>query len=103
MKINFLPLALGMILTAIASPVHSQSDTDELEFKPKRLLGAFPAIKKFPIKSVKEADETLNPKDLVLGVEVDGHARAYPITMLCGPSREIINDKLGDTAIAATW
>ena len=32
-----------------------------------------------------------------------GQARAYPINMLTGPSREIINDVLGGVPIAATW
>ena len=41
--------------------------------------------------------------ELVIGVEVNGAARAYPINQLTGPSREIINDVLGGTAIAATW
>jgi len=42
-------------------------------------------------------------KELVIGVVVDGKARAYPINMLTGPSREIINDVLGSRSIAATW
>ena len=38
-----------------------------------------------------------------LGVEVGGEARAYPINMLSGPNREILNDTLGGRPIAATW
>jgi hypothetical protein len=45
----------------------------------------------------------VNDADLVLGVVVGDAARAYPINMLTGPSREIINDTLGGRAIAATW
>jgi len=41
--------------------------------------------------------------ELVLGLELNGEARAYPINMLTGPSREIINDTLGGIPIAATW
>ena len=66
-------------------------------------MSPLPAIKKIPVKSRDEASETLKPNQLVLGVEVNGAARAYPITMLCGPKREIINDNLGNLAIAATW
>ena len=40
---------------------------------------------------------------LVLGVTVGEESRAYPINMLTGPSREILNDALGGRAIAATW
>ena len=41
--------------------------------------------------------------ELVLGVVIGHQARAYPINMLTGPSREIFNDELGGQAIAATW
>ena len=41
--------------------------------------------------------------ELVIGVEVNGQARAYPINQLTGPQREIINDELGGKVIAATW
>ena len=53
--------------------------------------------------SVEDAGKQILPKELVLGVEINGAARAYPINMLTGPEREIINDELGGQAIAATW
>ena len=45
----------------------------------------------------------LSDNELIIGVEIDGHARAYPINMLTGPKREIINDELNGVPIAATW
>ena len=48
-------------------------------------------------------DVQLAANALVIGVELNGQARAYPINQLTGPMREIINDTLGGTAIAATW
>ena len=39
----------------------------------------------------------------VLGLSISGESRAYPINMHTGPQREIVNDTLGGTAIAATW
>ena len=53
------------------------------------------------IVSATEAD--VFDGELVIGVEVNGSARAYPINQLTGPQREIINDKLGGELIAATW
>lgn len=41
--------------------------------------------------------------ELIIGVVVGGESRAYPINQLTGPRREIINDVLAGTAIAATW
>ena len=34
-------------------------------------------------------------EDLVIGLVAGGQAFAYPINMLTGPSREIINDTVG--------
>ena len=66
---------------------------------PKR----FPPITDFPTKQASEVGDDLLPNELVLGVDIDGAARAYPINMLTGPQREIINDELNGQAIAATW
>ena len=52
---------------------------------------------------VKASRATIKDNELVIGVAVSGEARAYPINQLTGPRREIINDTLGGTAIAATW
>ena len=62
-----------------------------------------PALTELPYKPVREAGSELKPDELVLGVEVGGEARAYPINMLSGPSHEILNDILGGRPIAATW
>lgn len=53
------------------------------------------------IVSARECN--LADNELVIGVEINGKARAYSINQLTGPQREIINDELGGTAIAATW
>jgi len=72
------------------------------EFAPRVVIPrAFPAIKDAPVSSAADAD--LADNELVLGVVVNGEARAYPINMLTGPKREIINDQLGERRIAATW
>ena len=84
--------------------VTDQSDDSSRGFRPVQVVpGPYEAITDAPIVSADEANELLGPAELVLGVVVDGKARAYPINMLTGPSREIINDTLGGRAIAATW
>lgn len=60
-------------------------------------------ITQFPIKPVRDVGDAVNPSELVLGVTVGDEARAYPINMLTGPDREILNDALGGKPIAATW
>lgn len=73
-------------------------------FDPQVVIGTpYDAIKEFPIESIDKAIETLDLADLVLGVEINGESRAYPLAHLSGPWREIVNDNLGGTPIAATW
>jgi len=73
------------------------------DYQPMQVVPAFAPIENPPHVDAKSASEKLQPNELVLGVELDGVARAYPINMLTGPSREIFNDTLGDRSIAATW
>ena len=80
------------------------SGAESLTFKPKMVIPrAFPAIKKIDVLPADKASTLLGDRELVLGVSIGEQSRAYPITMLCGPTREIINDELGGTKIAATW
>ena len=72
-------------------------------FRPSRVLGPQPPITSAPTATARQAANVLNPSELVIGVTVGDESRAYPINMLTGPSREIINDTLGGQAIAATW
>ncbi len=51
--------------------------------------------------SVKDAP--LGDGDLVLGIVINGEARAYPVNYMNGPFNEIVNDILGGQAIAPTW
>ncbi|MDG2423890.1 MAG: DUF3179 domain-containing (seleno)protein [Phycisphaerales bacterium] len=43
----------------------------------------------------------LIPNDLVIGIVIDGHARAYPLSIL--NVHEVINDRINDVPIAVTW
>lgn len=89
---------LALLLTL--SPLLGQEI--ERNFEPRTLMKPLPAIENAPL--VKAADATtIGADDLVLALSINGHSRAYPINMLTGPRREIINDTLGGTAIAATW
>lgn len=47
------------------------------------------------------ADEEYGPGERVLGVEIDGDARAYPTGLLS--AHEIVNDNVGGMPIAVTW
>jgi hypothetical protein len=94
-------LAVAGFSGGVAVRLFAQRTEDE--FKPVRAVPAQPPLTDFPTKNVGDAAKALNPAELVLGVTVGDESRAYPINMLTGPQREILNDTLGGEAIAATW
>ena len=51
--------------------------------------------------SVPASEAKLPDDDLVLGVFVDGKAMAYPIRYLA--VSEVVDDRVGTTALAPTW
>ena len=62
---------------------------------------AIPAIDHPTFVTGAEADEQYLPDELVLGIEINGDARAYSIPFLSG--HEIVNDIVGGEPIAVTW
>lgn len=72
-------------------------------FEPIRVLPQHRALTNPPLLHGDDVQDEVRDEELVLGVFVGSEARAYPLNMLCGPSREIVNDTLGGTPIAATW
>ena len=81
---------------------NNQSGIDR-KFQPKTLMTPRKAIVDAPFISADEVKNQVSDSELVLGVVVEGQPRAYPINMLTGPAREIINDRIGQTDFAATW
>ncbi len=72
-------------------------------FYPMRVVRRPPVLSGFEILSVADAIDRVNDEELVLAVEIDGEARAYPLNVMTGPEREVFNDELAGRAIAATW
>lgn len=62
---------------------------------------AIPAIDEPVLRSPAEVSETLPDDAPVLGVFDGENARAYPTWTLEG--HEIVNDRLGELPLAATW
>lgn len=95
-------LVSALILSVFAWSVLGQKKKNP-DFHPRRLLAPQPIISDAPFKTVAELDGEMNPTELVLGVTIGKESRAYPINMLTGPRREIVNDKIGNQHFAATW
>ena len=66
------------------------------DFKPVFVVPKFEPISEAPVLKRGEVRDQVTDAELVLGVVINGQARAYPVDMLTGPEREIINDTLGD-------
>lgn len=92
-------LCLAMLFSCLAGNALAQRG----EFVPPARSGARKPIVDAPFLKASEVIDQVTDNELVLGVEIEGQARAYPINMLTGPSREIINDTIGNTHLAATW
>jgi hypothetical protein len=87
-----------------ATPVPTAPDTiPEEEYRIVTLLApdAISAIDNPQFYSVSDADQEYDLDELVLGVEFDGDARAYPIGLLA--RHEIINDTVGGQPLAVTY
>jgi carotenoid cleavage dioxygenase-like enzyme len=62
---------------------------------------AIPAIHDPEMVPVPDVGEDLDDDDKVIGVVIDGEARAYPIRVLS--AHEIVNDEIHGRPIAVTW
>ena len=62
---------------------------------------AIPAIRDPEFVNAADAEAWMTAEEPVIGVEIDGEARAYPTAMLS--RHEIVNDVLGGEPIAVTW
>ncbi len=79
------------------------SDDTTIQFDIVTLLpfDAIPAIDSPEFVDEATGSEQLRPDDLVVGVEINGEARAYGVAFLSG--HEIVNDTLGGRPISVTW
>ncbi len=100
-RIRPLAIALALVLVVILSAATTLAR--DPDYHPRRVIPSQPPITEFETKSVSAIGDAIGASELVLGVSIGDQSRAYPINMLTGPRREIINDELGGQAIAATW
>ena len=88
------------------SPTSTPDVTGAREENPRR-FGAPPGylfdviLPIYDPEFVSAEQAPLNDDELVMGVEIDGEAKAYPITVM--RSREMVNDELGGIPILVTW
>ncbi len=61
-------------------------------------------VTEFAVVPAKAVGDRLAEEDLVLGLALEGAARAYPLAMLnAEPRTKVLNDRLAGRAIVVTW
>ena len=97
------PTATAAVETGVASESTEEGQGSEREYQIVTLLppDAILAIDNPEFYDVIGADLEYDPEELVLGVELNGQARAYPIGLLA--QREIVNDSVAGHPIAVTY
>lgn len=91
-------LTMGFVLLLVAL-VFSQPKDLPKEYKqilPRGQIAAITQPKFVPADKAEIADDSW-----VLGVVIDGQARAYSLNLLNG--HEVVNDQIGEQAFAAVW
>lgn len=92
---------IGNTDTSTATEVEGEKDVANYEIVTLLPPDAIPAIYNPKFLPPEEAAEKYAPDELVLGVEINGDARAYSLPFLSG--HEIVNDTVGGRPIAVTW
>ena len=89
------------------SPVRARGrlgeGAEDRSWKRGRIFDAFPPLMGPPAVTAREAGSAIADDEFVVGVEVDGEARAYPLNMLGHPGSEVVNDTIGRTPVAVTF
>ncbi len=70
---------------------------------PEPEVSPFPALKHPPIVKADATGSDVRDEHYVVGVEIDGESRAYPLNMLSRLDHHVINDTLGGEPIAVTF
>lgn len=62
---------------------------------------AFPVLVNPPVGSVADGDKLFRPNEWVIGVAINGEAKAYPVTVM--GVHELINETVGGQPITVCW
>jgi hypothetical protein len=93
-------LVLALLLAALPAAAQQRTNKDQSRYTELR-DGGYP-IRRNPL-IVPAAEAKVGDAELVIGVEIAGVARAYPVNLMWGPESETLNDAIGGVAVATTW
>ena len=98
------PTPTATVSPTVGRPEDSAQVAPERDFDVVTLLApdAIPALNSPGYHdTTEEADESYHDDDLVLGIEINGDARAFSVPLLS--RHEIVNDEIGGEPVAVTW
>ena len=72
-------------------------------FEPIAMGRSFPPLSGFEIVETDRAVGRVDDTETVLGLSINGQARAYPIGLIADVEREIVNDTVAGRPIVVTW
>src|SRR5689334_5467239 len=102
-----LPLSAGLLvwlsdpdagdpgLASIRLSKRSETEETAPSLRPHRVYDAFPPLVQFAVVTAEEVGSEIADDEFVLGVDLEGEARAYPLNMMGKPGSEVVNDRLG--------
>ncbi len=70
-------------------------------YVPPQLIGLDGIRPVYEPRFVAAPEAPLEDEELIIGISIEGEAKAYPITVL--RFREMVNDELGGLPILVTW
>jgi len=100
MNVNFVPIANSITNTSSINAASNIVPLDQIVSGGPPPDG-IPSIDNPKFISVQEADRNLEDAELVLGLNINGDIRAYPLQILVW--HEIVNDKIGGIPVAVTY
>ena len=62
-----------------------------------------PPLVDVPVVTARAGTVEIRDADFVVGVELDGESRAYPLNILSRPDHHVLDDTLGGQPIVVTW
>ncbi len=96
---TFKIILLTGFMLLLAALLYAQQKELPAEYKQILPRGAIAAITQPQFVSADKAE--IADDSWVLGVVINGQARAYSLNLL--NSHEVVNDQIGDKAFAAVW
>jgi hypothetical protein len=90
--------------TAAGSEREPEAEPTEPTFQPvKKIVVALKPVTSLPSVRGDDPAAGMSDGETVIGIEVAGAARAYPLATMVTPQTEVFNDTVGDHPVVITW